>query len=738
MATRSTFSPTGLNIGRGNRNLTYLYGLSDFWTYLFEDSDKIELLLEATSQKISDVYSKFLQLTSTISIADIEVASHQQLKLVLIKDSDAVAGKVNTYALSDVILESRLIANRPFLPTAYLEDEIHYRISDDGTEIQFFEPLSSIGFATRLDSDGAKQYAMWFVDAIIDEAFLYEYFGKLIDAPAATSTENYKNFLYSLYYLYSNGPNLALFKKGLNLALGIPLAREAETVIDIRKYPDTDEYIVTTDMNSYLIPFGIPPSVAVGEDLEAFQEIAEWVEVKDWINDGDWWINLAIPPSLMPYLPPGAPDRFATSGSYADYLMRNFLKTHTFLVNVKTTTFKNVQNFEQLSDIINRAKPSYTMPIYVWTMPLPDEELGLVDDDLELRWDQFRCENINVPIRKFVRDFSLGTPLTRGCAQFTRDTVSWHTSGQIGNQSQINARPLAYEGGIVAGYMNADHQLRDNTTKEQAWIQTFHNRDSYAFRKPRTTMVFARDIPDDVGVSVNTFVPESDLQRTVFLYTTTQADIEDKYSQISLTAPGLSTWTWTLFGDYKSEGPINSQALNSPLIPRTNALLDNTNFNIFFFRYGYHYLGNFMPKMGYQTYSISFSDLVSGDYLKFIRVYEGIVGVYWVTNNGTIDVPASRVAEDTDALDIVSNDSPLKYGLGYYSSYYLLRGAGGSIALGTKGSINSKAVNDSPAVGGSLLPVGGAITRTYSDDMNPTPVNIDRSGVILKFRRDFK
>lgn len=400
---RSNLTITGLDFGKAEKNLAYYYGLSDFWSAIFQDSDKIELLLEASSQKLSDVYSQFLQLAATISIADIGTATNQQLKLVLINEDSAVEGQLNTFTLPEPILEARLIVNRPFLPTAYYEDEVHYRLIDDGTTIQFFTGISVMGFPSRTLTSGTKQYALWFVDTLIDEQALYDYFGKLIGVNPQASTDAYKNFIYGLYYLYTNGPNLALLRKGLNLALGIPLARETETVLEIRKYLETDQWLVITDSNSYLIPFGLEPTVAVGDVLTATEELAQWIEVKDFIQDGAWWINLAIPPAIMPYVPTGEVDRFAKAGSYADSLMRNFLKKHTFLVNVKTIDFKNSQTFAQLSSIINEVKPSYTYPIYIWTVPVTDENIPLDDNGLALRWDQFRCENISVPISRMKR-----------------------------------------------------------------------------------------------------------------------------------------------------------------------------------------------------------------------------------------------------------------------------------------------------------------------------------------------
>jgi hypothetical protein len=441
MNNKVVFSIDGLPIGREDKNLTYYYGLSDFWQTIFEDSDKIELLLEAQSVKLSDIYSRFLQLAGTISLTDIEIATSQQLKLVLIKEQDAVVGKVNTYKLPEQVLSARIIANRPLLPTAYLEDGVHYRISDDGTEIQFFSSINTIGFATRLvsidDTTSDREYALWFVDSLVDEKVLYNYFGKLIGVTDQLSTERFRNFIYGLYFLRANGPNLASIRKGLNLCLGIPLARSTETVLEIRKYLDTDQYIVITDSNSYLIPYGLTPTVAIGDILEATQELAQWIEVKDYISEDEWWLNLQIPESIMPYIPDGQPDRYAKAGSYADYLMRNYLKKHTFLVNVKTIDFKNLQNFSQLSSIINEVKPSYTHPIYIWTVPTLAETLLVTDDSFTMEWQQHRCEDITVPINKFKRFLpkytgynKSGTQATRTFGIITNDIGTLHASGR--------------------------------------------------------------------------------------------------------------------------------------------------------------------------------------------------------------------------------------------------------------------------------------------------------------------
>lgn len=1340
MSTRTIFSVDGLSIGRSDRNMTYLYGLSDFWLAMFEDSAKIDLLLEATSLKLSDIYSKFLQLTSSISIQDIEIATGQQIKLVLIKESDAVQGKLNTYKLPETITQSRYIANRLLLPTAYLESGIHYEISEDGTEIAFFESIASVGFASRLvevDGDTTREFSLWLVDSLVDEQILYRYFGKLIDVTPQTSTENFKNFIYGLYYLYTNGPNLALMRKGLNLCLGIPLARETETVLETRKYLDTDQWLVITDLNSYLIPYGLTPSVVAGDVLEATQELAQWIEVKDYLHDGDWWINLAIPSNLMPYIPAGEPDRYAKTGTYADYLMRNFLKKHTFLVNVKTIDFKNLQNFAQLSSIINEVKPKYTYPIYIWTVPTLDEVITIDDNTLTQERIQPKSEILTVPMERFKRflpdytgytvahstinnsfgsprkisddgtfstakavriglapnsgnyyweayirsypaniltpqfrigvgtsaaslavpagqestswgfetrsrfvshdtgetwvvngiakamqdranylyfpggsgnyvsspnsnamdgivdidiviklsvsDFnvervfigrqqsastswylrngsdktlkwvwstdgtattekistaslpfnngdtfwarvvhdtdngaagndvkfyysyngtdwtqlgstvttgsttsifdndkaielgsrdtgtaglfvgkiyyaevrsgidglgavrfdaangnpgetatitsnlndvwtmngtvtlntelnniyaqipgtsgayfstadgasvsitgdidlrvyaqlndwsnstqtflakwngsqqsyrfridssgnlqlitstdgstndsgqassaavsflngqpgwvrvtrasssgnlnyytspdgvnwtllgaadrtstagavfdstspvelgtdSLGTAnrmtgkiffaeirngingtvvsrfnaddsriisggmfitnnvktnygitatindtigvfynsatgtlkfyvngvdqgtavsginatiyplvsvlhpdmvietnfgdkefvqtvpggasdgvyteeqyLTRDVAYFTRGTLSHFMSGQFGEQAQINGAVRTYEGGIISGYVNSISQLRPNTLDEKAWFRSIFVRNSDTYRNQRSIINFVRNnsVSSDAGVGVAQYIPPVASQKMVFLYATTQEDLQDKFATVGATVPSLDTWTFTLFASSITRGfGINTQGIDEGGFFSTyyDALVSS--YTTMFFRgTTYTYLGTYMPKVGYQTYAPDVTDLRDGDYLQFIRIYENIVGVYWVTSNSGLHNTCFRVAESLDPYSAESTNAQIRRGLSYYSSYYTIRGGGGEFTYAVGMGINEVAMNE----GGTEAT--NPITITYADESNPTPVTVDRTGTVLKFRRDFK
>lgn len=368
----------GLDLIESSKGMSYLYGLSDFWVNIFADSEKLDILLGASTLQYSEVYSNFLQKASQISLESIQEVTGSQTRLLILNSTAAVPGALETYYLPESILASRYLANRPLLPTKSYEEGVHYSINTEQNSISFALPLDSMGFPIRKNMDGTTSYSIWGIDTRVDEELIYNSFGKLIGAPNSVETLSYKDFIASMYYLYTNGPTIGTIVKGLNISLGIPLARETETVMAIERYLTTDNYIVITNNNSYLIPYGLQPVVTVGQHLNTFEQLANWVEVKEYSSDGEWWLNLYIPSSVIPFTPTYN-DRYAVAGGYADYLMRNFLKTNTFLVNIKTTIFRNMQSFSQVAEVINRVKPSHATLVYLWTIPTETEDIAITD-----------------------------------------------------------------------------------------------------------------------------------------------------------------------------------------------------------------------------------------------------------------------------------------------------------------------------------------------------------------------
>lgn len=725
--TRANFTENGLTIGQNQTNMTYIYGLSDFFTVLFEDTDRMNLILEAGTEGAAEAYSKFLQLTSTISLETIQETIGSSIELVILPASNAVQGQVNTYTLPKTIVDSRYIANRPFLPTKLLEQGVDYRLelADDGTvNVRFSADISNMGFSVNTDTNGVKQYAIWFVDAAIDERLISTMFGNLIGVDPQNSTDTFYNFVYGLYYVYVNGPTLDLVRKGLNLVLGMPLARADETVLDIRRYLETDQYIVITDQNQYIIPYGIVPTVNTGDTVVTGEELAQWVEIQDYLSNGEWWINLQIPASVIPQLPDGQKDRYATAGSHFDYLMQSYLKKHTFLVNVKVDSFKNIQTFQQLSDIINKVKPTYTQPIYVWSVTSMEEDITLNDDLNTYRVDPSRCEKIQWPIAKFHRD-NTTDPIMRGCPTFIRASVPMWVTKVLGTDTLINGSILSANGGDVEGYINPQAQFRANTVQETAWLTTFMQRNNDQTHLRRNKVGFNRGTGDLTlanGKAVTWYsVPAG--MRVIPLYITKQYDVAAKCLATGADVPPMAQWVFTLFDPTNTSQAINVNAVNDSGSSNTVNILANNYSTLFFRDPAVGYLGALFSELCMSsTYAPNVSDVIVNDYLLGVRIMEDTVGIYWVTSNQTVNAPQYFPVAEMDSAVIVY-DMPVTRGhCGIGTPFYTLRGGGDLGYNNVVSDINAAAIND--GTGDVTVP------NTYTDKYN-TGVVMTRGGTVI-------
>lgn len=732
--TRANFNENGLAIGQNQTNMTYLYGLSDFFTVMFEDTDKVNLLLEASTEGPAEVYSKFLQLTSTLSIAGIQETLGVSIELVILQKTAAVQGGVNLYTLPKTITNSRYIANRPFLPTVTLEQGVDYQleVSTNGTvNIRFAADITTLGFSTNINSSGVQQFALWFVDAEIDERLISSQYGNLIGVTPENSTDAFYNFIYGLYYVYINGPTLDLVRKGLNLVLGIPLARANETVLSIQQYLNTDQYIVITSQNQYLIPFGIAPSVNVGDNIVVGQELAQWVVISDYLSDGDWWINLQIPESIIPQLPPGQKDRFATAGSHFDYLMRTYLKKHTFLVNVNVSSFENLQSFAQLSDIIHKVKPSYTQPIYVWTVDSGIDTLTISDDaSFSISVLPYRCERLQYPIERMHRD-NTTDQLTRSCPIFIRSNVPLSVTKTIGTDPYLTGTQTGVNGGVMTGFLNPQSQFRTNTTVETSWLTGMFQRNHDQIHIPRSIVGFNRSSQDTTltnGQAV-TWYNQPAGYKVIPLYITRQFDIASKCLACNTDIPPINQWVFTIFNlSYDSTingAPINVLAVDDGgTISAVSPLV--TYFNTLFFRGStVGYLGPLIPDIAFTaTYAPSVSDITGTDYIMGVRIIEDVVGIYWVTANQNTKAPYYFPVGQADSATITYSMPITRGHQGIGTPFYTLRGADPLDYSQVAAEIDAAAVNDQTGYNNAIAP------STYTDKYNPT-LTVNRGGTVI-------
>lgn len=377
----SIHDTNGVDVGR-NRNLSYLYGLSDFFTYIFEDTSTTNLLMEAGAIPASEIYSNFLQLTSSLTLSGIQTHMGVSIKLLLIRETDRI-GTSPVFTINQSIVAAKFLSNRPFMPTETLEEGVDFRVTqtdESSCTIKFAKHIEDYKFSKRLGSDGVTEYAVWITDARIDVQLMAKYYGNLLGVKPEVSSEQFSNFIYGLYYLYMSGPTLRVLEQGLNLVLGIPLSRDADRVIDIRNYLETDQYLVISENNQYVLPTGITPDVSIGDFLKVGTPIAKWVELKDFISSGRWWLNVSIPKSVIRFKPSDQTTRFPIPGDHFDRLMSKYLYKNTFLVRINIGANAESKYLGTLFDTIQAAKASHAQPVYVWRVLFQDDNFVLGDE----------------------------------------------------------------------------------------------------------------------------------------------------------------------------------------------------------------------------------------------------------------------------------------------------------------------------------------------------------------------
>lgn len=362
-------------------NYAYLYGLSDFWVSMFQDPELNQLLLESTSISYAGAYSKFLQLTSAMTIEDVSTGIGSDIQLVLIDVDGILDPNQRVFTLPGNVSSAKVLSDRPLIPVRSLEQDVDYEISIANNTITFARPFLEYGFPYTVTDKATQRFALWATDCIVDPELIAKVYAPLARVGPENSSAVYKDFIRGLFFLYTNGPNIAYMGRGLSLALGIPLARTTEVVLLITQDAQTGQWLVVTDYNSYTLPYSIAPTVVEGDVLRLGDSLSNVVEIKDYLTDDEWWINLYIPANVLPPSRHGPGGGTAVPGSDIDYVMRNFLKSHTFLVKINWQPGYEINGFENLASMVKNVKPSYTLGVFAWSVPMDDEVLDPEDDD---------------------------------------------------------------------------------------------------------------------------------------------------------------------------------------------------------------------------------------------------------------------------------------------------------------------------------------------------------------------
>ena len=536
----SPASKLGLNVTEGNQSsLTYLYGLSDFWVSVFEDSELIDGILEASTFQLGDVYSRFLQLAGNISLDSIQETYNSQIKLIRLSQEDSPEPGLSVrFRLPEGVTTVKYLMNRPLLPTLTLERGVHFEINDG--ELLLYRPLFELAFPKRPTKLGVEEYAIWATDYCVDEGQLERLYGYLVDMTPEKAIGRYKDFLKGLYFLYGHGPNIQFIEQGLNLALGLPYARQTEKVLSVIQDSVNGHWIVVTASQYYDIPYGFRPDIEVGDVIQSGQQLASWIEVRDYQKDGDWWINSFIPKQLLnnTELPPAVP------GNVTDRLMRTHLKNHTFQVLFKQAGV-SLDAYQTVREIVDRVKPSYTFPIFVWQAPVGDEVVDL-KEDFSYLLDVSIEDNLGqgLPIELFVRN-NPQTEFYRGKNWYNRFQVPMGVKKRLGDDSDsddigVNADGLARSG--IGGWVPEFQFVEDIDRARMAPM--FRTRGDNVISRTRSTAIRGRrgDINESFDnmewkVPAKSCYPadkgETFLEKQLIpLYSATASEILEKFKKV--------------------------------------------------------------------------------------------------------------------------------------------------------------------------------------------------------------
>lgn len=322
-----------------NRGQELLNALGTFWTRLFQQREFIQGFTEGVEIDIDQEYFNFLERVLATSIHDIPVFHRDKWRLLTFLESEIadrddigftyspeafVYGEQDTdtpyepgkeyvyggfyrnqvWALplpTGVVDVQSYLSNRLINPSLVLTKNADFIVYDTKYLILNSNPFENSKIPSRIiyDTDGNvadREIALWALNSDEDQQFLYNYYGSVVGI-TGDSSQAYKDMLRTIWAYFTQGATIDLVLSAANVVLGFPVARDNETVEDIRQVT-TGELMITTDTNSYVLPGELSdtsllnPTVFVGSNLVAFQPLLNIVEVKDTFGSKRWWRNL--------------------------------------------------------------------------------------------------------------------------------------------------------------------------------------------------------------------------------------------------------------------------------------------------------------------------------------------------------------------------------------------------------------------------------------------------------------
>lgn len=304
--------------------------------------------------------------------------------------------------------------DRPFSPTVTIRENSEgvnrdYGIikrSDAGrldAMIDFeVSPFDIPGVNSR-DMGSYREVVFFAPKVYVDEEDLWQVFGNLARVLKPTS-EDYRQMVTGVMYVYANGPALAPMNAGLNTAAGLPYSRfnGTDTVVGIYRDLPTHYIIQMQSGMAYDVRKGCRLAVTVGSKVKFFGTFTQDIKIMDHLSEPKWWTKTVnhIPPELVTNLTP----QQRQDPAIIDYAFEKYLKHHTFGLEVRTTVLQDgFDAVEEFFRVVYEMKPAYASPYVRGYFPVQDaftELVGVPGEDGQIYYHP-KNQSTGEPILNF-------------------------------------------------------------------------------------------------------------------------------------------------------------------------------------------------------------------------------------------------------------------------------------------------------------------------------------------------
>lgn len=345
----------------------YLNFLSDFWTTVWGDGKLLSAVVGTQIEILNRLYLQAVAAAAPDYIDELPIFREDFWHVFAL---DSKEGET-TFELPATYVEVPFLYNKVYNPTLVLRQDVDYTVvqQDGKTYVKFPEPPFANAAMPIQDLGDRKRIALFAPKVYTDERDLEQLFGHLTGIVKPTS-EQYRQLIKGILFIYVQGPVLHLLNAGLNLACGYPLSRDDDRVIGIA-HDATDHLIATEKGHTYRVPLIAQLSVEVGSPLKANSTFIQDIRVMDHKSEPMWWRGGPDGPRRGPRvvtylsedLVPQMDSFLRDDEEVIDYMFETYLKWS--VMGLKVNQLALSQNFEAVEDffrILYEMKPTYVSP----------------------------------------------------------------------------------------------------------------------------------------------------------------------------------------------------------------------------------------------------------------------------------------------------------------------------------------------------------------------------------------